>query len=213
MRVVARGDQQDRGGVDPDAVDLEQARARCARTSVLELRASRRSASASSATTRRPSVAIASFVAYMTVSLPAVGRNAAAVRASWSARHVPEPFSQLVGRGEAEMADLVQVLDPHVASPSGARPTTPGSLRHHHRRTSRSPTHDPTTPHAPLRSRRAVGLARSGDAADGWDDRPRSPRALSRADDGPARRHTRRCLPPPPGRPCRTPPANRATRR
>jgi hypothetical protein len=37
----------------------------------------------------RPSVAIASFVAYTTVSLPAVGRSAAAVRANWSAGTSP----------------------------------------------------------------------------------------------------------------------------
>ena len=81
MRVVAGGDQQDRGGVDADAVDVEQAWARRARRSeyIVERRLS-----ASSARTRRPRVAIASFVAYMTLSLPPVGRNAAAVGASWS---------------------------------------------------------------------------------------------------------------------------------
>ena len=30
--------------------------------------------------------------------------------------HVPQPFAQLVGSGEAEMADLIQVLDAHVAA-------------------------------------------------------------------------------------------------
>ena len=32
--------------------------------------------------------------------------------------HATKPFSQLVGGGEAEVADLVQVLDPHVATRS-----------------------------------------------------------------------------------------------
>ena len=61
VRIVASSDQQDCSGVDPDAVDLEQAR----RRPVDELSSCRRGAwpSASSANTRRPSVAMASFVA------------------------------------------------------------------------------------------------------------------------------------------------------
>ena len=50
------------------------------------------------------------------MSLPAVGRNAAAVAARLVDGHVPQPFAQLVGRGEPEMADLIQVLDAHVAA-------------------------------------------------------------------------------------------------
>ena len=61
VRVVARGDQQDRGGVGPDAVDLEQTW-RGRRTKVSSSSSSRLP-SASRATTRRASVAIASFVA------------------------------------------------------------------------------------------------------------------------------------------------------
>ena len=55
--IVAGGDEQDRSGVDPDAVDLEQGRRRPLHE-LLEV-ASRRVPSASSANTRRPSVAIA----------------------------------------------------------------------------------------------------------------------------------------------------------
>ena len=78
------------------------------------------------------------------------------------------------------MTDLIQILDRAHHGRSGARPTTPGSLRHHHRRSSRSPTPDPTTPPGPLRSRRARRTSRAGDAPDGSDDQPRSPPAPRR---------------------------------
>ena len=35
-------------------------------------------------------------------------------------RHAPQAFSQFVGSGEAQMADLIQIFDPHV---------TPGTAR------------------------------------------------------------------------------------
>ena len=80
--LVAGGDEQDRGGVGADAVDLEQARRGSPHEGVEDL--VEMPTVGVSATMRRPNVRMASFVAYITVSLPTVGRNAAAVAANWS---------------------------------------------------------------------------------------------------------------------------------
>src|SRR5437667_8193150 len=43
------------------------------------------------------------------------------------AGHVPQPFAELVGCGEAKMADLIQILDPHL--PCGATRDQQGTDR------------------------------------------------------------------------------------
>ena len=204
LRVVAGGDQQDRGGVDADAVDLEQlgcgACARACRADAssggdlgvegVHAAAERRDRESSSRT--RPCRCRGRVAARRPV-ISAVGRCTSRSRSRSSS-----------GAVKTEMADLVQVLDPHRSRPNGARPATPGSLRRRRRRTSRSPTHGPTTPPAPLRSRRARRTCRCGDAPGGSDDRPRSPPHPTPRDGAPARRRTRRCLPPRPARAGRT---------
>ena len=116
VRVVAGGDEQDRGGVDADAVELEQARRAVARTSVSSS-PSRRSASASSASDAASQGRDRELRrVHDGVAAGGGSQRRGGARPDWSTVHVPEPFPQLVGCGEAEMADLVQVLDAHVAA-------------------------------------------------------------------------------------------------
>ena len=89
--------------------------------------------------------------------------------------HATKAFSQVVGGGEAEVADLVQVLDPHVATRSASDEQHPdrfhvtiGGLRDP-RRTTRQ--------RGPRRfdRRQSSRTCRHGDATGGSDDQPRSP--------------------------------------
>jgi hypothetical protein len=114
VRIVARGDEQDRGGVHADAVELEQARCR--------------------APHKRVEFLVQAFgVGFEREHPPPEGgdrefrriqHGVAARRGSERRRsarqmitgHMPQPFTEFVGGGEAEMTDLVQVLDAHVAT-------------------------------------------------------------------------------------------------
>ena len=81
------------------------------------------------------------------------------------------------------MAELIQVLDADVAperrATSNARiaSTWPSAVF-------AIPTHDPTTPPVPLRSRRARRTCRDGDVLGGSGDRPRSPPRPHRGNGG-----------------------------
>jgi hypothetical protein len=116
VRVVCRGDQQDRGGVDSDAIDLQQAR-RGASHERLEF------------------VIEALGIGFEREHAPSQRRDRELRRVhdrvaarGWTQRgggacqtiamDSPEPFSQLIGCGEAEVADLIQILDPYVAARS-----------------------------------------------------------------------------------------------
>ena len=124
-----------------------------------------------------------------------------------AAGHTPEPFSQLVGRGEAEMADLVQALDPRVTCRTFRDQQRPDRFHVAVRRSSRSPTPVPTPPPAPLRSRRSCRTSRPGGAAAGSVGRPRSPRAPAAQIAGQARAVRAGAFHPDPLPAARTPPS------
>ena len=64
---------------------------------------------------------MASFVAYMTPSPPGFGRSAAAVTRERADRDATEPFPQLIGPAEAEMAELVEASGARCRVRSGRR--------------------------------------------------------------------------------------------
>ena len=111
LGVVAGGDEQGGGGVDADAVHLEQA-GRGRGDERCEQRVDGGEFSSSRASTRRPRMRMAVLVAVMTGSPPGRGRSAAATPPRWSRLTPAQSIPQLVGRGEAEVADLVERLDP-----------------------------------------------------------------------------------------------------
>ena len=123
-----------------------------------------------------------------------------------------EAFSQVIGCGEAEVADLVQILDPDVATRATKRPATPGSLPRHHLRSSRS--RRPARQRSPCRFDRVdrVGLAdAAAHLAVGTIDLDHPTPGRGDAERDRHRRH--RCLPRQLERPARTPRPSRAARR
>ena len=118
---------------------------------------------------------MASLVAYMTGSRLRVGPQRGGVAGQVVAVNVAEPFPQLVGGAEPEMADLVEALDPHV---------TPRAVRHQQRpdrfHIAIGGLGDPRGAARQRRPSRldgvdGVGLAVHGDAPDGSGDPPRPP--------------------------------------
>ena len=114
VRIVARGDQQDRGGVGADAVDLEQARCTATHERVERLVETLAVSIEREDTTSERRDRQLRRVGH------AVAVHARSQRCCGGSQvvdgHGPELLPELVGCGEAEMADLVQILDAHVAT-------------------------------------------------------------------------------------------------
>ena len=114
MRVVAGGDEQDRSGVGADAVDLEQFRCAATHQGVEDIvEASTVGVEREDATSQRRD---RQFRRVHDGVAPDGGTQRRRGGRQLVGGHVPEPFAQLVGSGEPEMADLIQVLDAHVAA-------------------------------------------------------------------------------------------------
>ena len=109
--VVAGGDQQDRGGVDTDAVAGASSWACCGHDELVEDDTSRRAISSSMREDTSPEGPHArAWWRRHDGSPSARGRSAARLGRRADAWHVAELFTQLVGGGEAEVTDLVEAL-------------------------------------------------------------------------------------------------------
>ncbi len=181
----------------PTPSSVEQALARCARTSVGELRVETFGRRPRDRATRRPSVSNASFVAYRTTSVPRLGRNAAAVR-----RQRPRETSRRRSRSSSgAVKPRWRIWFRHLMRVSRAERFATSNTRI----ASTLPSAVFAIPDArPDNAARAASIASTVSdfparrRADGSDDQPRSPRAPAPRGSGPSRRRTRRCPQPPP---------------
>ncbi len=126
------------------------------------------------------------------------------------AREMLEAGAQVVGSGEAQMADLVEAPHPGLTAPSAWRPAGPASLPSTRRRSWRPLDSALRAPPGPLRRRRADRTCRWPVGPAGSVDRPRSPRSRRAAGTGPGRRRRRRCPRPRPAPGHRSRPASHA---
>ena len=113
--VVAGGDEQERGGVNADAVEVEQARCgRLDEVGELAVKAGAVGVDVQHAATEVSHRQLGGI--HHRVAVRPFGRSAAASRRDDDG-DTTEPFPQLIGGAEAEMAELVETLRPRSLRP------------------------------------------------------------------------------------------------
>ena len=112
--VVTGGDEQDRGGVDPDAVHIEKARRAATHERLDEpVESDAVGVEIEDASTERRNREFRRVQDRVATRRWAQRRGGARQVVSG---HATQPFAQLIGCGEAEVTDLIQILDAHVTT-------------------------------------------------------------------------------------------------